>query len=86
MKTALKCTLLSIVVLVAGGVIAETAPGLRLLALSKTDHKLVIVDPQRWKVIAKIPVGPDPHEVIASSDGIATQRQDLHYRYRRPEA
>lgn len=40
-----------------------------LLALSKTDHTLAIVDPVTLKVIAKMPVGPDPHEVIASEDG-----------------
>ncbi len=40
-----------------------------LLALSKTDHTLAIVDPVTLKVIAKMPVGPDPHEVIASDDG-----------------
>ena len=31
-----------------------------LLALSKTDHTLSIVDPVTLKVIAKMPVGPDP--------------------------
>jgi YVTN family beta-propeller protein len=40
-----------------------------LLALSKTDHTLAIVDPATLKVLAKVPVGADPHEVIASSDG-----------------
>ena len=40
-----------------------------LLALSKTDHTLAIVDPVTLKVMAKMPVGPDPHEVIASADG-----------------
>ena len=40
-----------------------------LLALSKTDHTLAIVDPATLKVLAKVPVGTDPHEVIASSDG-----------------
>src|SRR5215470_14358948 len=40
-----------------------------LLALSKADHTLAIVDPTTLKVIARIPVGQDPHEVIASSDG-----------------
>jgi DNA-binding beta-propeller fold protein YncE len=40
-----------------------------LLALSKTAHTLAIVDPVTLKVIAKMPVGPDPHEVIASADG-----------------
>jgi YVTN family beta-propeller protein len=40
-----------------------------LLVLSKGDHTLAIVDPSDLKVIAKAPVGEDPHEVIASGDG-----------------
>ena len=40
-----------------------------LLVLSKGDHTLAIVDPSNLKVIAKAPIGEDPHEVIASSDG-----------------
>ena len=40
-----------------------------LLALSKRDHTLAIVDPATLHVIAHAPVGPDPHEVIASADG-----------------
>src|ERR1700727_623687 len=40
-----------------------------LLALSKTDHTLSIVDPVTLKIIAKMPVGPAPHEVIGSADG-----------------
>ena len=35
----------------------------------KTDHTLAIVDPATGKVLAKMPVGADPHEVIASADG-----------------
>ncbi|MCS3799053.1 YncE family protein [Niastella sp. OAS944] len=41
----------------------------KLLALSKGDHTLAVVDPVSLKVIAKMPVGADPHEVIASTDG-----------------
>jgi YVTN family beta-propeller protein len=48
---------------------AQSSPRRSLLALSKTDHMLSIVDPVTLKVIARIPVGEDPHEVIASSDG-----------------
>jgi DNA-binding beta-propeller fold protein YncE len=44
-------------------------PKRALLALSKENHMLSIVDPDTLKVIARMPVGPDPHEVIASSDG-----------------
>ena len=40
-----------------------------LLALSKTNHTLAIVDAVTLKVISRIPVGSDPHEVIASTDG-----------------
>src|SRR6476619_1894452 len=40
-----------------------------ILALSKTDHTLAIVDPVTLNIIARIPVGTDPHEVIASADG-----------------
>src|SRR5437762_12905075 len=48
---------------------AQSMPRQSLLALSKTDHTLAIVDPATLKVIARIPVGDDPHEVVASSDG-----------------
>lgn len=48
---------------------AQSVPHRSLLALSKADHMLVVVDPVTLKVTARIPVGEDPHEVIASSDG-----------------
>jgi YVTN family beta-propeller protein len=41
----------------------------RLLALSKSDHTLAIIDPSNLEILARVPVGQDPHEVIASSDG-----------------
>jgi YVTN family beta-propeller protein len=48
---------------------AQSTPQRSLLALSKRNHTLAIVDPATLQVIARAPVGPDPHEVIASSDG-----------------
>ncbi len=48
---------------------AQSTPSRSLLALSKGDHILAIIDPVSLKVIARVPVGPDPHEVIASADG-----------------
>jgi DNA-binding beta-propeller fold protein YncE len=48
---------------------AQSTPHRSLLALSKHNHTLAIVDPATLQVIARLPVGPDPHEVIASSDG-----------------
>ena len=47
----------------------ENTPSQSLLILSKTERTLAIVDPVSLKVIARMPVGPDPHEVIASADG-----------------
>lgn len=48
---------------------AESTPREALLVLSKGDHTLAIVDPGTLKVVARVPVGNDPHEVIASTDG-----------------
>jgi YVTN family beta-propeller protein len=44
-------------------------PTTSLLVLAKKDTALAIVDPATLKVVAKIPVGINPHEVIASADG-----------------
>ena len=56
-------------VLVAIDCTAQSTPARALLALSKGDHALAIIDPGTLKVIARVPVGSDPHEVIASADG-----------------
>jgi DNA-binding beta-propeller fold protein YncE len=48
---------------------AQNASSGSLLVLSKKDHTLAVVDPATLKVLGKAPVGNDPHEVIASSDG-----------------
>ncbi|HVC47849.1 MAG TPA: YncE family protein [Terracidiphilus sp.] len=48
---------------------AQSTPKQALLVLSKTNHTLAIVNPKTLKVVARVPVGPDPHEVIASTDG-----------------
>lgn len=51
------------------GLEAQTAPDNALLILAKDDNTLLVVNPGSLKVTAKFPVGPDPHEVIASADG-----------------
>lgn len=48
---------------------AQSGASPALLVLSKGDHTLAIVDPATLKPVARMPSGPDPHEVIASSDG-----------------
>lgn len=50
-------------------VLSAQTPKETLLALSKHDQTLAMVDPANLKVLAKVPVGEDPHEVIASADG-----------------
>jgi YVTN family beta-propeller protein len=56
--------------LLAGGAftLAQT-PSPALLILEKSDDTLAIVDPAGLKILARVPVGQDPHEVVASSDG-----------------
>lgn len=55
--------------MLVGALHAQSSPKESLLALSKKEQTLAIVDPASLKVLARIPVGNDPHEVIASSDG-----------------
>lgn len=54
---------------VSGVVAAQSGPQSSLLVLSKRGHTLAIVDPSSLNVLARVPVGDDPHEVIASADG-----------------
>ena len=50
-------------------VVPGPTPSAALLVLSKADHVLSIVDPATLTVVAQVPSGPDPHEVVASADG-----------------
>ena len=45
------------------------APAAQLLVLEKGSNTLAFIDPGSLKVVARVPSGPDPHEVIASSNG-----------------
>jgi YVTN family beta-propeller protein len=63
------CALALLTILVLSRAIAESTPKASLLVLSKQDHTLAIVDPANLHVVARIPVGDDPHEVVASADG-----------------
>ncbi|HEY6339711.1 MAG TPA: YncE family protein [Candidatus Sulfotelmatobacter sp.] len=54
---------------ISGVLTAQDASTGSLLVLSKHDQTLAIVNPATLQVVAKVPVGNDPHEVIASSDG-----------------
>lgn len=69
MKTRNLCLFVLLLAGLAVWALAQTSPKAALLALSKQDHTLAIVDPADLRVVARIPVGDDPHEVIASADG-----------------
>jgi len=58
--------------LLTARVFAQT-PSFALVVLEKADKSLVIVDPGSLKIVARLPAGEDPHEVVASDDG--------HYAY-----
>lgn len=55
----------------AGAIVAQPlpTPSPALLVLSKHDHTLSIVDSRTLQVVARMPSGPDPHEVEAATDG-----------------
>jgi YVTN family beta-propeller protein len=69
MKTRWSVVVLVGAVLASGWLAAQSSPENSLLVLSKKGHTLAVVDPSSLKVLAKMPVGEDPHEVIASADG-----------------
>ena len=48
---------------------AASSPKSYLLVLEKAQNNLVLVDPASLQVVARVPVGKDPHEVVASEDG-----------------
>jgi len=69
MKRLLTFLVLLTCMLGAGFAHAADTPANTLLILAKRDGMLLIVDPSSLQVIARVPVGNDPHEVIASADG-----------------
>jgi YVTN family beta-propeller protein len=66
MRNTFWAVLVPIFIAAAG---AAQIPSPALLVLEKNDKSLAIVDPASLKVVARIPAGEDPHEVVASEDG-----------------
>lgn len=58
-----------LLVLLAVNTIAQSEPNPVMIVLNKADNDAAIVDPVAMKVIAKVPVGQGPHEVVISEDG-----------------
>jgi YVTN family beta-propeller protein len=61
--------LLALACLAAGSLHAASTPANALLVLEKEQNTLVIVDPASLTIVARVPVGNDPHEVAVSDDG-----------------
>jgi YVTN family beta-propeller protein len=69
MKTFFASLILLSTLLGSSAIQVKETPPDALLILAKADGILAIVDPSSLQVIARIPVGHDPHELIASADG-----------------
>src|SRR5437016_796078 len=53
----------------AGNLAEAQRPSPVLLVLEKSDNMLAIVDLSSLQTVARVPAGPDPHEIVASPDG-----------------
>ena len=69
MKALLRAVVPVVFLCLAGALYGQSKPSASLLVLSKQEHSLSVVDPSTLRVVATVPVGNDPHEVIASTDG-----------------
>ena len=56
------------VFLMAANLAEAQTPSPALLVLEKSDNMLAIVDPANLQIVARVPAGPDPHEIVASLD------------------
>jgi YVTN family beta-propeller protein len=59
----------AVAVLIAALLSAGAAQAAELLVLEKGSNTLAIIDPASLRVIARVPAGADPHEVVAADDG-----------------
>ena len=66
-KHILKLVIIFTVIHLPNALFAQTTR--YLLALSKTDKQLLLIDPVSFEIKTKIPVGNDPHEIAISKEG-----------------
>ncbi|KGO88184.1 hypothetical protein Q765_03845 [Flavobacterium rivuli WB 3.3-2 = DSM 21788] len=66
----LKITFIFIAIVFTGNLNCFAQLKRTLLATSKTNHTLSIINPATLKIIAVVPVGPNPHEVVVSPNGL----------------
>ncbi len=58
-----------LIICLAMSAMAASTPANAVLVLEKEQNTLVIVDPAGLTIVARVPVGNDPHEVAVSDDG-----------------
>src|SRR5882757_1152280 len=68
-RTSIWGAAVSGVLLLGANFTAAQTPSPALLVLEKSDNSLAIVDPANLQIVARVPAGPDPHEIVASADG-----------------
>jgi YVTN family beta-propeller protein len=59
----------AVLMLAASASTSAQTPSPALLVLEKSDNAMAMVDPASMKVVARVPAGTDPHEIVASTDG-----------------
>jgi YVTN family beta-propeller protein len=59
------------VLLLGANFAAAQTPSPALLVLEKSDNSLAIVDPANLQIVARVPAGPDPHEIVAPDGKLA---------------
>jgi YVTN family beta-propeller protein len=62
-------SLLFAAVIAAAVAVSAQSRGARLLVLNKEDATLVVVNPESGAVLATVPTGQGPHELVVSADG-----------------
>ena len=68
-RSLLSLLCLSFLCFGAAALQAANTPANALLVLEKEQNTLVVVDPASLTIVARVPVGNDPHEVAVSDDG-----------------
>ena len=67
MKASVRAAALIAYLSLPSGFFGQNTSSASLLVLSKQDHTLSIVDAASLQVVAKVPVGNDPHEIGRAS-------------------
>src|SRR6201986_4613813 len=68
-NVAVKIFVAAVLVIAAAASTSAQTPSPALLVLEKSDNAMAMVDPASMKVVARVPAGTDPHEIVASTDG-----------------